>query len=157
MTDSEKELITDLKKCDFREINEYYKKKAEERKAMSKDEKLKIKEENEALLKKYGICIVDGHNEKIGNFRIEPPGLFRGRGEHPKMGMLKSRIQPEDVVVNCSKDSVYPEPPKGHKWKEVRHDNTVSWLACWTENVQVCIQYSIFNIHLGLEISWNSI
>jgi len=137
MTDAEKETITDLKKCDFREINEYYKKKGEERKAMSKEEKLKIKEENEELLKIYGICILDGHKEKIGNFRIEPPGLFRGRGEHPKMGMLKTRVMPEDVIINCSKDANIPSPPKGHKWKEVRHDNTVSWLACWTENVQV--------------------
>ena len=138
MTDAEKETIKDLKKCDFREINEYFKKKAEERKAMSKEEKLKLKEENEEILKKYGICIIDGHKEKIGNFRIEPPGLFRGRGDHPKMGKLKTRLMPEDVIINCSKDSYFREPLKGHKWKEIRLDAAVSWLACWTENVQVC-------------------
>jgi DNA topoisomerase-1 len=33
--------------------------------------------------------MVDGRKEKIGNFRVEPPGLFRGRGDHPKTGMLK--------------------------------------------------------------------
>ena len=27
--------------------------------------------------------------ERIGNFKIEPPGLFRGRGDHPKQGMIK--------------------------------------------------------------------
>lgn len=137
MTSEERDLITDLKKCDFREINEYYKLKSEERKAMTKEEKLKIKEENEALVKEYGIAVIDGHKEKIGNFRIEPPGLFRGRGDHPKMGMLKRRVIPEDVIINCSKDSKWPKPPEGRKWKEVRHDNTVTWLACWTENVQV--------------------
>ena len=37
----------------------------------------------------YGVAEIDGHEEKIGNFRIEPPGLFRGRGEHPKqVGIL---------------------------------------------------------------------
>jgi len=46
---------------------------------------------------------MDGHKEKIGNFRIEPPGLFRGRGDHPKQGMLKRRTMPEDVIINCSK------------------------------------------------------
>lgn len=46
---------------------------------------------------------MDGHKEKIGNFKIEPPGLFRGRGDHPKQGMLKRRTQPEDVIINCSK------------------------------------------------------
>lgn len=35
---------TDLKKCDFGDINEYYKQTSEERKAMSKKKKLKIKE-----------------------------------------------------------------------------------------------------------------
>lgn len=86
----------------------------------------KRKEENEAIAKEYGICNIDGHKEKIGNFKIEPPGLFRGRGEHPKMGMLKKRVQPEDVIINCSKDAKVPKPPEGRKWKEVRHDNAVS-------------------------------
>lgn len=63
----------------------------------------KIKEENERLLQEYGFCIMDNHKERIGNFRIEPPGLFRGRGDHPKMGMLKRRIRPEDIIINCSK------------------------------------------------------
>ena len=80
--------------------------------------------------------MIDGHKEKIGNFKIEPPGLFRGRGEHPKMGKLKKRVMPEDVLINCSKDSKRPQPPAGHKWKEVRHDSSVTWLASWTENIQ---------------------
>lgn len=25
---------------------------------------------------------------QVGNFRVEPPGLFRGRGEHPKVVMF---------------------------------------------------------------------
>ena len=46
--------------------------------------------------------MLDGQKEKVANFRIEPPGLFRGRGEHPKMGMLKKRVQPEQVTLNMS-------------------------------------------------------
>ncbi|ETN68844.1 Eukaryotic DNA topoisomerase I, DNA binding protein [Necator americanus] len=134
MTPAERELITDLKKCDFRQMDVYFKEQSEIRKAMSKEEKQKIKEAKEAEAKIYGVAIIDGHRQKIGNFRIEPPGLFRGRGGHPKMGMLKKRIQPEDVIINCSKDSEIPVPPEGHKWKEVRHDNTVTWLVSWTEN-----------------------
>lgn len=42
--------------------------------------------------------------EQVGNFRVEPPGLFRGRGEHPKMGMLKKRIYPRDITINIGKD-----------------------------------------------------
>ena len=34
------------------------------------------------------------------------------------------------------RDSKFPKPPSGHKWKEIRHDRTVGWLAGWVENVQ---------------------
>uniref|UniRef100_A0A672JBG0 DNA topoisomerase I n=1 Tax=Salarias fasciatus TaxID=181472 RepID=A0A672JBG0_SALFA len=145
MTSEEKSTITDLNKCNFSEMSEYFKAQSEARKQMSKEEKQKIKEENERLLQEYGFCIMDNHKERIGNFRIEPPGLFRGRGDHPKMGMLKRRIRPEDIIINCSKDSKHPKPPPGTKWKEVRHDNKVTWLASWTENIQGSIKYIMLN------------
>lgn len=145
MNEKEKERIRDLSKCDFTEMNAYWKSYSEARKARSKEEKKAEKVKNEELLAHYGFCTIDGHKEKIGNFRIEPPGLFRGRGEHPKQGMLKTRVMPEHVIINCSKDSDYPEPPEGHKWKEVRHDPNVTWLASWTENIQNQIKYVMLN------------
>ncbi|KAM9409322.1 DNA topoisomerase I, like [Pholidichthys leucotaenia] len=145
MTSEEKSKITDLKKCDFTEMSEYFKAQSDARKAMSKEDKQKIKEENERILQEYGFCIMDNHKERIANFRIEPPGLFRGRGDHPKMGMLKRRIRPKDIIINCSKDSKVPEPPPGTKWKEVRHDNKVTWLVSWTENIQGSIKYIMLN------------
>ena len=48
---------------------------------------------------------------QVGNFRVEPPGLFRGRGEHPKMGRLKKRIYPGDITINISADAPVPEHP----------------------------------------------
>ncbi|KAG5282447.1 hypothetical protein AALO_G00056120 [Alosa alosa] len=145
MISEEKGKLTDLNKCDFSELSEYFKAQSEARKQMTKEEKLKIKEENERILEEYGFCVMDNHRERIGNFRIEPPGLFRGRGNHPKMGMLKRRIRPQDVIINCSKDSKHPKPPSGTKWKEVRHDNKVTWLASWTENIQGSIKYIMLN------------
>lgn len=145
MTSQERELITDLKKCNFTELNAYYKLKSEERKNMTKEEKNEIKKQNEELQKTYGFCIIDGHKQKIGNFKIEPPGLFRGRGEHPKMGMLKRRVQPEDIIINIGKEATVPPPPEGHKWKEIRHDNTVTWLACWSENILGQTKYIMLN------------
>lgn len=57
---------------------------------------------------------------QVGNFRVEPPGLFRGRGEHPKMGMLKRRIYPRDITINIGEGEEIPEHPyPGQKWKEV--------------------------------------
>ncbi|KAL7744966.1 hypothetical protein ACLKA6_007236 [Drosophila palustris] len=145
MTAKEKEIIKDFRKCNFQEMHEYFQAESEKRKAATKEEKLAKKNENEALMKEYGFCMIDGHKEKIGNFRLEPPGLFRGRGEHPKMGMIKCRISASDVSINCGKQSKVPPPPPGQRWKEVRHDNTVTWLASWIENVQGQVKYIMLN------------
>ncbi|XP_072259810.1 DNA topoisomerase 1 [Pyxicephalus adspersus] len=145
MNSEEQSLITSLSKCDFTHMSSYFKAQSEARKQMTKEEKQKIKEENERLMQEYGYCVMDNHKERIANFRIEPPGLFRGRGDHPKMGKLKRRIMPEDIIINCSKNSKIPSPPPGHKWKEVRHDNKVTWLVSWTENIQGSIKYIMLN------------
>ncbi|XP_016973494.1 DNA topoisomerase 1 isoform X2 [Drosophila rhopaloa] len=145
MTSKEKEIIKDFRKCNFQEMFNFFQAESEKRKAATKEEKLVKKNENEALMKEYGFCMIDGHKEKIGNFRLEPPGLFRGRGEHPKMGMIKRRIHASDVSINCGKDSKVPPPPGGSRWKEVRHDNTVTWLASWIENVQGQVKYIMLN------------
>ena len=43
------------------------------------------------------------------------------------------------------RDSKQPKPPPGTKWKEVRHDNKVTWLVSWTENIQGSIKYIMLN------------
>jgi len=144
MTSDEQKIITDLKKCDFRRLAEYFKEETEKRKAMTKEEKQALKAEQDAITAEYGFCVVDGHKQKIANFRVEPPGLFRGRGQHPKMGKLKKRIRAEDIIINIGKKATVPKPPTG-RWKEVRHDNTVSWLASWTENIMGNVKYVMLN------------
>lgn len=74
MNSEEREKIIDLAKCDFKEMQQYYLAETEKRKAMTKEEKKKIKEEKEKEALEYGFAIIDGHKQKIGNFRIEPPG-----------------------------------------------------------------------------------
>ncbi|XP_022094493.1 DNA topoisomerase I, mitochondrial-like [Acanthaster planci] len=145
MTEEERKTVQSLSKCNFKEVHQYFLQKAEERRNMTKEEKQAIKQKNEELLQEYGFCSIDGHREKMGNFKIEPPGLFRGRGDHPKQGMLKKRVHPEDVIINCSKDSQIPVPPEGHRWKQVIHDNSVTWLCSWTENIQGAIKYVMLN------------
>jgi DNA topoisomerase I len=81
--------IKEFKKCDFRPMWEYFETKKEEKKAMTKDEKLRAKQEKDTLEAPFKTCLLDGRKENVGNFRIEPPGLFRGRGKHPKTGKLK--------------------------------------------------------------------
>ncbi|GMQ02427.1 hypothetical protein CsSME_00048659 [Camellia sinensis var. sinensis] len=53
-----------------------------------------------------------------------------------KMGKLKRRIQPRDITINIGKDAPIPECPiPGERWKEIRHDNTVTWLAFWNDPI----------------------
>lgn len=94
--------------------------------------------------------MIDGRKEKTGNFRAEPPGLFRGRGEHPKKGTLKHRLRPEDIILNLSKDAPYPTPNIPGKWKGIQNDNTVTWLAYWKENVNGNTKY----VFLAANSSW---
>ncbi|KAI9489240.1 hypothetical protein BDB00DRAFT_844483 [Zychaea mexicana] len=133
--------ITSFDRCDFRPIWEKFEKDREKKKQMTKEEKLKIKEEKNKIEEQFLYAYVDGRKEKVGNFRIEPPGLFRGRGDHPKTGTLKQRVAPEQVTLNLSEDAKIPKPPAGHKWADVVHDQTATWLATWKENVNGTIKY----------------
>ncbi|GAB2227616.1 hypothetical protein Droror1_Dr00009442 [Drosera rotundifolia] len=131
-----KHVIQDLKKCDFTPIFQWHLAEKEKKKQMSSEEKKAQKEEKLKQEEKYMWAILDGVKEKVGNFRVEPPGLFRGRGEHPKMGKLKKRIYPSDITINIGKGATIPECPiPGESWKEVRHDNTVTWLAYWNDPI----------------------
>lgn len=37
----------------------------------------------------YMLALACLRRQRIGNFKTEPPGLFRGRGDHPKQGRIK--------------------------------------------------------------------
>ena len=108
---------------------------------MTKQEKEVLKKKKAEEDAKFGIAIVDGRKEKVGNYRVEPPGLFRGRGAHPKTGKLKRRLRPEDITLNLSEDAPVPPPPPGHRWGDIVHDNTVTWLATWKENINNQVKY----------------
>uniref|UniRef100_A0A093UT45 DNA topoisomerase I n=1 Tax=Talaromyces marneffei PM1 TaxID=1077442 RepID=A0A093UT45_TALMA len=133
--------IKEFKKCDFKPIFEYYEGKRLEKKNLSAAEKKALKAERDEAEAPYMYCIWDGRKQKVGNFRVEPPSLFRGRGEHPKTGKVKTRVMPEQITINIGKDAKVPPPPEGHKWKEVRHDQEGTWLAMWQENVNGNYKY----------------
>ncbi|GER51382.1 topoisomerase I [Striga asiatica] len=152
-------VIKSLEHCDFTPIYEWHQKEKEKKKQMTMlwridlvlvvssflwqffkydmtTEKKALREEKQKQEDKYTWAIVDGMKEKVGNFRVEPPGLFRGRGDHPKIGKLKKRILPSDITINIGKDAPIPECPiPGESWKEIRHDNMVTWLAYWNDPI----------------------
>ncbi|KAF2099554.1 DNA topoisomerase 1 [Rhizodiscina lignyota] len=139
--DGNKIKIKEFAKCDFKPIFEYYDAERQKKKALPAVEKKALKAEKDAAEAPYTHCMWDGRKQKVGNFRVEPPGLFRGRGEHPKTGKVKQRVRPEQITLNIGKDAKVPTPPEGHKWKEIKHDQTATWLATWQENINGAFKY----------------
>ncbi|KAF8495860.1 hypothetical protein JB92DRAFT_2747397 [Gautieria morchelliformis] len=133
--------ITRFEDCDFTPMFNYYEAEKAKRKAMTSAEKKVAKAEKDAFEEPFKTCLLDGRKEKIGNFRIEPPGLFRGRGDHPRKGSLKLRVTPEDITINIGKGVPIPKPNMPGKWRNIIHDDTVTWLANWKENVNGQFKY----------------
>ena len=133
--------IKDFKKCDFKPIFDYYDAQRAEKKALPAAEKKRLKAEKDEAEALYMFCQWDGRKQKVGNFRVEPPGLFRGRGEHPKTGRVKKRVKPEQIIINIGKEATVPAPPEGHRWKEIKHDQEGTWLAMWQENINGAYKY----------------
>lgn len=63
-------MITDLNKCDFRQIDVYYKEQSEKRKAMSKDEKLAIKVNHFICLVFILYYVIGGEGSRAEEIRI---------------------------------------------------------------------------------------
>jgi DNA topoisomerase-1 len=132
--------ITNMSEINVNDIKKHLDKIKEQKANMSKEEKDKIKQKNDEIEEPYKYCMVNGSRMKVGNYKIEPPGIFLGRGDHPKLGKIKTRINPEDVIINLSKDAPIPKINIEHhmhsnKWGKVIHNNEVVWLATWTDNI----------------------
>lgn len=120
---------------DFTAIYDYFKTKAQKKKERSSDEKKEEKEKKMKLTEFYGVALVDGFPEKVSNFMVEPPGIFRRRGEHPGNGKLKSRILPEDVTINVGPDDPVPACNlTGHNWKAIINNQNSTWLSMYKED-----------------------
>jgi DNA topoisomerase-1 len=134
--------INSLSEIDFSLIKNFLDIQKEKKKSLSKEEKDLIKQKQLEEEEPYTFCIIDGSQQKVGNYKIEPPGIFVGRGNHPKIGKIKKRIYPEDVTLNLDKTTKTPIPNiKNHKWGNIIHDNTVIWLASWKDEINEKTKY----------------
>lgn len=149
-------VIRDLDKCDFSPIVAHLAREKAKRDAMTREEKAALKDERLRQEEPFTWATVDGRREKIGNFRVEPPGLFRGRGEHPLMGKLKTRVMPEQVTLNLSECAKVPDcPVEGHKWKEVVTKPTSTWLAYWIDPITEGTSRANYKyVFLSAESAW---
>lgn len=138
--------IIALEDCDFSLLYQHNVKEKEKRKNRSKEEKKKIKETTLAAMDEFRKALVDDKEQLVANAVVEPPGIFIGRGCHPKLGTYKRRVQPEDITLNLSKDADIPkiyymddhgnlQEMKNRKWHKIVHDKTSEWVATWKESI----------------------
>lgn len=103
---------------------------------LSKEEKKRQAQERkvirEANREKYGYAIVDGIRAEVGNYTVEPPSIFMGRGKHPMRGRWKPSVSEEDIVLNLSPDA--PRPPGN--WKEIVWQPDSMWIAKWDDKLR---------------------
>jgi DNA topoisomerase-1 len=57
------------------------------------------------------------------------------RGTTVHVPLFQLRVRPEDITLNIGEGAPIPVPNMPGNWKAIQHDNTVTWLAVWTENV----------------------
>lgn len=150
-----KHKIQNLENCNFSKFYNHIINQKKIKLDMSKEEKENIKKNNDLKSEKYKFAFVDGTKQPVSNFRIEPPGLFIGRGCHPKLGSIKKRIYPEDITLNLSKDAPIPNLPsfyKNRKWGNIIHDQTLEWLASWKDIITNKNKYVWLGAHSDLRI-----
>ena len=109
----------------------------EEKKQLAQSRK-KIREERKG---RYGWATVDGVRMEIGNYAVEPPGIFLGRGHNPLRGKWKPAITTKDITLNLSPDA----PPPLGEWagSEWRPDEL--WIARWTDKLTGKVKYVWFH------------
>lgn len=133
--DDEKYAFATINDFDFTPIYDYIQKTREKNKNRTPEEKKTEKFKKQKIAEQYGYALVDGMCEKISNFLVEPPGIFRGRGDHPQCGKIKPRILPEHITINIGQNDLVPVCPlPGHCWKEVTHNNEATWLTYYKED-----------------------
>jgi DNA topoisomerase-1 len=139
--------IQNFKDVDFTPIQRYISKRSEDKKSskktLSKEEKLSEKEKKEEVKDIYGYAVVDGIKIPLGNYMVQPPGLYIGHGEHPLRGRLKARILPKDIILNVSKANVPRCFIEGEpcKWGDVVEDHDVTWIASWRHPITEEMNY----------------
>ena len=85
--------------------------------------------------REYGYAFIDGHREELGNFAVEPQGMFMGRGMNPNRGKIKPEIKPNQVTLNLGPKDLLPKAPGGYKWKGRVADRNAEWVAKWKDGI----------------------
>lgn len=137
----ENHTIKDIYQVDFTPIQKFLSSRSEQKKEakknMTKEEKKQEKKQKESIKELYGYALVDGRKIPLGNYQIQPPGIFIGHGEAPLRGKIKKRIKPSDITLNISKRYIPKcyDNKKGCKWGDTVENKDVEWVAFWKNPV----------------------
>jgi DNA topoisomerase-1 len=137
--------IKSFKDVDFTPIQKFIAKRSEEKKSTkkSKEEKDDEKKKKEDLRDLYGYAIVDEVKIPLGNYMVQPPGLYIGHGTHPLRGKIKKRIEPQDITLNISKTNIPKCIINGIpcKWGDIIQNHDVTWIASWRHPITEEMNY----------------
>lgn len=124
----------------------WYAEEKERKAAWRKENKESIKAKKDELKAKYGTVILNGVEEPLASYAIEPEGIFFGRGESPLNGYWKMENTTDSIILNTNSknlpvlilanedEKIINETPK---WKNV----------VWSPNSHFAAQY---NIEIGI-------
>jgi DNA topoisomerase-1 len=140
-----RKLFKDFKLVDWSDVVQKVLDFEEDKKSKAKQFKSKRQTELEERKLQYSHAYIDGNMEKLGNFVVEPAGLFLGRGLNPNRGKIKPDIFPEDVTINMSLNSEPPKPPGNHRWGSIVQDKTGTWVAKWKDPIINEMKYVRFS------------
>jgi DNA topoisomerase-1 len=143
-TEEEKQ-IKNLSECDFSKIVDELEKEKSKKLKQKEIEKEKPKTDTKLDAEdKYSVAVVDGIEQPVANYIMEPVGIFLGRGKNPNLGKIKRRIVPEDIIINIGKDETPPKLPefyKNHGWGKIINNRQVEWLASFHDTITNKIKY----------------
>ena len=104
--------------------------------SLTREEKKRLTSERKAIREankeKYGYAKVDGSRVEIGNYTVEPSGIFMGRGKHPLRGRWKRGATENDITLNLSPDA----PRPSGNWKEIVWYPEYMWIARWDDKLR---------------------
>lgn len=140
---------TKLENIDLSFISNHLLKQKDIKNNLTNEQKDKIKNIKLQEEEKFQFAILDGNKVKVGNYRVEPPGIFLGRGKHPLIGKIKKRINYNDITLNLSKDAPIPTG----NWIEIIHDNDAEWLAKWKDPITNKTKYMFLSMESPLKAS----
>ena len=104
--------------------------------AYRKAYKDKIKQANEEKKAKYGKVLINGVEENLQSWTIEPEGIFFGRGESPLNGFWKKATEPSEIVVNSNSSNL-------PKLIVDEQETDFDWNVRWEPNSHFAAQYNI--------------